>query len=110
MLDAVSFRVKPTMDQSEIQDLFRRFAAPLASYAATSEERRELAEMLAKLLWMAMIAGPRMEEETWQVLISTDNLAPESLQAVKEVYFQQMKPAVHEEELTVLRKRYAANS
>ena len=52
------------MDQAEIQDRFRRFAAPLASYAATSEERRELAEMLAKLLWMAMIAGPRMEEET----------------------------------------------
>jgi hypothetical protein len=79
MLDAVPFRVKATMDQSEIHDHFRRFAAPLASYAATSEERRELAEMLAKLLWMAMIAGPRMEEETWQVLISTGNLAPESL-------------------------------
>ncbi len=43
------------MDQAEIQDLFRRFAAPLASYAATSKERRELAEMLAKLLWMAMM-------------------------------------------------------
>ena len=110
MLDAVSFRVKPTMDQSEIQDFFRRFAAPLASYAATSEERRELAAMLVKHLWMAMIAGPRMVEETWQVLISTGNLAPESLQAVKEVYFQQMKPAVNEEELAVLRKRYAANS
>ena len=97
------------MDQSEIQDRFRRFAAPLASYAATSEERRELAEMLVRHLWMAMIAGPRMEEETWQVLISTGNLAPESLQGTKEVYFQQMKPAVNEEELAVLRKRYAAN-
>jgi ClpP class serine protease len=93
MLDALPFRAQPKMDQPEIQDLFRRFAALVASYAATSEERRELAEVLVKRLWTATIAGPRMEVETWRVLSSTGNLAAESLQAAKDVYFQQMRPA-----------------
>lgn len=55
------------MDQAEVQTLFRKFAAPLAGYAATSPARKELAEMLARNLWTALIAGPEMEEETWKV-------------------------------------------
>jgi hypothetical protein len=38
------------MGQSEVQSLFRKFAARLGGYAATSPARKELAEMLARNL------------------------------------------------------------
>jgi hypothetical protein len=56
------------MNQAEVQYLFRQFAAPLTSYAATSPKRKEGAEFHSRSLWMAMIAGPEMEEETWRRL------------------------------------------
>lgn len=61
------------MDRSEVQTLFRQFSAPLAAYAATSPERKALADMLARNLWTAMIAGPEMEVQTWVVLKTTGN-------------------------------------
>jgi hypothetical protein len=94
------------MDQAEVQALFRRFAAPLASYAATSTSRQELAEMLARNLWTALIAGPAMEEETWKVMKSRASLDDQSLQPLQDLYFQQMKPVVSEEQLAALRQRY----
>jgi hypothetical protein len=90
----------------ETQALLRRFAAPLAGYAATSAERKEGAEFMARTLWTALIAGPEMEEETWKALKTTGKLDDDSLQAIKEVYFQKMKPVVTGEQVAALRKRY----
>ncbi len=50
------------MDKSESQALFRKFAEPLASYAAFSAERKQLADMLTQNLWKALIAGPKAED------------------------------------------------
>lgn len=94
------------MNQGKVQALFREFAAPLAGYGATSPERKELAEMLAQNLWTALIAGPEMEEETWKILKATGNLDDDSLQAIRQVYLEQMKPAVSEQERADLRQRY----
>jgi len=94
------------MDQAAVQALFRKFAAPLAGYAATSVQRKEGAGFMARTLWTALIAGPEMEEETWKVLKTTGKLDDDSLQAIKDVYFQQMKPVVSEEQLAGLRERY----
>jgi hypothetical protein len=94
------------MDHAEAQTLFRNFAAPLAGYAATSAARKELAEMLGRNLWTAMIAGPEMEEETWKVFKKQVNLDDDSLQPIKELYFEQMKPVVTDEQLADLRQRY----
>ena len=94
------------MDQHEIQILFRKFAAPLAGYAATSAARKELAEMLARNLWMAMIAGPEMEEETWQAFKIVAEMKDESIQPIKELYFDEMKSVVTAEQIAFLRKRF----
>jgi len=94
------------VDQAEVQALFRKFAAPLAGYAATSAARKDLAEMLARNLWMAMIAGPELEEETWQVFKKHAKLDDDSLQPIKELYFDEMKPVVSEEQRAALRVRY----
>jgi hypothetical protein len=94
------------MDQAEVQAMFRKFAAPLAGYAATSVQRKEGAEFMARTLWTALIAGPEMEEETWNVLKTTGKLDDDSLQTIKDLYFQQMKPVVNEEQLAGLRERY----
>jgi hypothetical protein len=110
MHEAATRERKLAMTESETRDLFRRFAAPLAPYARTSQARKELAEVLAKSLWAAMIAGPAMEEETWKTLQSTANLDSDSLQAVKELYFQQMKPIVSDDELIMLRKHFLPTS
>lgn len=94
------------MDQSDVQKLFRQFAAPLAAYAATSLERKELAEMLARNLWMAMIAGPEMEAEVWKIFKTTGKLDDGSLQVIQQLYFDQMKPLVPEHQVADLRQRY----
>jgi hypothetical protein len=94
------------MDQAIVQALFRRFAAPLAAYAATSPERKELAEMLARNLRTAMIAGPESEEATWKVLKTTSRLDDDSLQVIQQLYNDQMKPVVSEQERAALRQRY----
>ena len=53
-----------------------------------------------------MIAGPEMEEETWKVLKTTGKLDNESLQVIRQLYLDQMKPVVSEEQLVALRERY----
>lgn len=94
------------MDQTEMQALFRKVAAPLAGYAATSAARKELAEMLARNLWMAMIAGPEMKEETWKVFKNRANLDDDSLQAIQQLYSDEMKPVVSDDQVAALRQRY----
>ena len=89
-----------------MQALFRKFAAPLAGYAATSPARKKRAEMLARNLWTAVIAGPEIEEETWKVLKTTGKLDDDSLQVIQQLYVDQMKPVVSEEQLAGLRGRY----
>ncbi len=92
--------------QREIRDLFRQFGSPLAGYASTSSARKALAEMLARQLWTAMIAGPQMEQETWKVLKTEARLSDEDLRAIQGVYCRKMKAVVSEEQLAALRERY----
>ena len=94
------------MNEDQVGALFRKFASPLGGYAATSTHRKELAGMLVRNLWKAMIAGTKMEEETWKVLKTTGKLDEDSLQLVQQLYFEQMKAAVSDKELAGLRKRY----
>ena len=94
------------MEQAEVQAVFRKFSAPLADYGATSAARKELAEMLARILWRAMIAGPETEEEIRKVIKSTRRLGDDSLQAMQELYFNQMRPLVNEEQIAALRERH----
>jgi hypothetical protein len=94
------------VNQADIQSLYAKFTAPLAGYAATSSERKELAEMLGRNLWTAMIAGPEMEEETWKVFKEQANLSHDALLAIQQLYFDQMKPVVTDEQLVLLRQRY----
>src|ERR1700736_5238411 len=95
----------PPVEQTEVQALFRKFSAPLADYGATSAARKELAEMLARILWRAMIAGPETEQEIQKVLKSTRKLGDDSLQAIQQLYFSQMRPLVSEEQIAALRGR-----
>lgn len=94
-----------TMTDADMQDLQSRFAAPLARYASNSPERKELADVMVRLLWAAMIAGPEMEEETWKAFREIAHLPENGLRAIQDCYHQQMKPVVTPEQLEILRKR-----
>ena len=94
------------MNEHEIPALFRRFAAPLAGYAATSPERKQLAEMLARNLWTAMIAGPEMEDEVWQAFRSVGQMDDKSIEPIQELYIEKMKTVVTAEQIAFLRMRY----
>ncbi len=94
------------MDVSEPQALFLKFAEPLASYAAISAERKQLADMLAQNLWKALIAGPQAEDTMWDVLTTEGNLDAEQLEPIKTCYYKQMKPTVSQDQLVVLRAKY----
>ena len=94
------------MDESEVQTLFRKFAEPLASYAAFSAERKDLAEMLSQNLWKALIAGPQAEDTMWNVLTTEGNLDTGQLEPIQNCYYKQMKPSVSQDQLVVLRAKY----
>ena len=92
--------------QAEVQALLNKFGAPLAPYALSSPKRKGGAEVMVKALWTALIAGPEMEETAWKVFKEQAHLADEDLQAIKDCYYQKMKPQVSEEQLALLRERY----
>ena len=94
------------MDVSESQALFMKFAEPLASYAAFSAERKQLADILSQNLWKALIAGPQAEVTMWNVLTNEGKLDAEQLEPIKTCYYKQMKPTVSQDQLVVLRAKY----
>ncbi len=95
------------MDQTKLQLLFRKFAQRLATYAAISAERKQLADMLSRNLWTALIAGPQAEELIWNMLTTEGNLDTDQLELVQTCYYEQMKPSVSPDQLIVLRAKYA---
>jgi hypothetical protein len=61
--------------------------------------------MLARILWRAMIVGPETEEAIQKALKSTRRLDDDSLQVIQQLYFNQMRPLVSEEQIAALRER-----
>ena len=94
------------MDVFESQALFMKFAEPLASYAAFSAERKQLADMLSQNLLKALISGLQAEDIMWDVLINEGNLDAEQLEPIKTCYYKQMKPTISQDQLVVLRAKY----
>jgi len=95
-----------SMTQAQVQALLRQSAAPLAEYAAASPARKEGAQFVVRTLWTAMIGGPEMEEATWRSFRRVGHLPDDELKAIQECYYRKMKPAVTQEQLNLLRKRY----
>ena len=93
------------MTDQEVRDLLQEFAAPLSPYV-TSPDRKTSAEALVKSLWLAMITGSEMEEETWKILKTRGDLDDEMLASIQTCYYEKMKPAVNAEHLAALRERY----
>jgi len=93
------------MTDAEVQKLFQKFAAPLAP-SATTAARMVSAESLAKTLWMAMIGGPEMEEETWEALKGKGKLDNEMIEAIQKCYYEKMLPEITEDDFDALRQRY----
>ena len=91
---------------ADVQALLKKFAAPLAEYAAASHARKENADFMVQTLWTAMIAGPEMEEETWKAFREIAHMPDGDIKAIQDCYYQQMKPVVSSEQLAALRKRY----
>jgi hypothetical protein len=93
------------MTDKEVRDLLHEFAAPLSPYV-TSSARKTSAETLVKSLWLALITGPEVEEETWKILKKRAGLDDDLLDSIQTCYYEQMKPVVSAEQLTALRERY----
>ncbi|HUG71582.1 MAG TPA: hypothetical protein VMM76_27815 [Pirellulaceae bacterium] len=93
------------MQESEVQDIFLRFAAPLSGFAMLGG-REESVEELARNLWMVLLAGDQAEEQMWTSLAQVD---ADLCETVKRCYLEEMKPLVGDEELATLRQRYWGN-
>jgi hypothetical protein len=72
------------MTDADIQTLLKKFAGPLAEYAAASQARKENADFMVRTLWTAMIAGPEMEEETWTAFREIAHLPEDDLKAIQD--------------------------
>lgn len=93
------------MDENEIKSLYQKFASPLASYA-TSSVRTQYIECLVQLLWRAMIFGHDAEWDAWKFMRGVAQMKDSVIQALLELYHEQMLPFVSEHELTALREHY----
>ena len=93
------------MTDKEVHDLLQEFAAPLSPYV-TSLDRETSAKALVETLWLAMVTGPEIEEETWKTLKTKGNLDDDSLDSIRTCYYEKMKPVVGAEQLVALRERY----
>jgi len=93
------------MQESEVQELFLRFAAPLSGFTVLGG-RKESVEELARNLWMVLLAGDQAVEQMWTSLAQGD---ADLCETVKRCYLEEMKPLVSEEELAALRQRYWGN-
>lgn len=93
------------MDQAEVQQLFRRFAEPLAEYVLLGA-RKESAEALARNLWAALIGGEEVEKETWHAIEQTGGIDANLLHSVRACYENEMKPKISANELAMVRARY----
>lgn len=93
------------MDQTDIQSLFRGFAAPLGQYMELGG-RKEAVEALARNLWVAMLAGPAAEKEVWETMRNAADVPGEFLELLHACYCSEMKPSVSADQLTALRNHY----
>ncbi len=93
------------MTDQEVRDLLQAFAAPLSPYV-TSPAREASARTLVETLWLAMITGPEIEEETWETLKTKGGLDDDLLESIQTCYYEKMKPVVSAEQLAALRERY----
>ena len=94
------------MQESDVQAIFVRFAAPLSGFAILGG-RKESVEELARNLWMVLLAGDQAEEQMWRSLARSD---ADLCETIKRCYLEEMKPLVSEEELAALRQRYWGDS
>ena len=93
------------MDDAEIQRLYRKFGSPLDSYA-TSPVRKEFVEYLVQLLWRTMIVGHGAEREAERSMREVGHMEDGVIEAIREVYYDQMCPLISEHELAALREHY----
>ena len=90
------------MQESDVQEIFLRFAAPLSGFAILGGRKESIKE-LARNLWMVLLAGEQAEEQMWTSLAQSD---ADLCETVKRCYLEQMKPLVSEDEMSALRRRY----
>ncbi len=93
------------MDETEIKSLYQKSASPLDSYA-TTPVRKKFAEYLAQLLWRTMVVGHGAEREAERSMREVGHMEDSVIEAMREVYYDQMCPLVSERELTALRGHY----
>jgi uncharacterized protein YodC (DUF2158 family) len=93
------------MDETEIKLLYQKFASPLDSYA-TSPVRKQYVEHLVQLLWRAMIFGHDAKWDAWKFMRGVGQMEDSVIEAMLELYHEQMCPLVSEHELAALREHY----
>jgi len=80
------------MNEQQVQELYLRFAAPLASFVRLGTDV-EATEQLARNLWTAMVAGPEAEQQMWDQLQASRS---ELVDVLRICYDEQMRPVVDE--------------
>jgi hypothetical protein len=97
------------MDEREIKSLYQKFASPLDSYA-NSPVRKQYVEYLVPSLWRAMIFGHDAERDAWKSMQEVGKMEDSVVEAMLELYHEQMCPLVSEHELAALREHYQVAS
>lgn len=93
-----------TVPQSELQEIFPKFAAPLLDGEAAKRFGEPVVRQLAQTLWQMMIDGPKSEAYLWKSM--GDSFTPDDVAMLRQCFEGEMKPSVTPEQLTTIGEWY----
>jgi hypothetical protein len=91
-----------TIPQSELQELFPKFAAPLVSGEAAIKFGEPAAKQLAQTFWWMMIKGPMAEAGLWKSFEGGGSFTPDDVAMLRRCFEDEMKPSVSPRQLTAI--------
>ena len=81
-----------TIPQSELQELFPKFAAPLVNGEAAKRFGEPVAKQLAQTFWQMMIDGPKSEAYLWKSF--GESFTPDDVAMLRRCFYEEMKPSI----------------
>jgi hypothetical protein len=96
--------IRMTILQSELQQLFPKFAAPLLQGEAARRFGEPVAKQLAQTFWQMMIDGPKSEAYLWKSF--GDSFTPDDVAMLRRCFEEEMKPSLSIRQLTTIGEWY----
>lgn len=85
-----------------VEELYRRFRKPMDEDPALSAAPEYVRDRVSRLLWVALVTGPEIQDSVWDVLTECGLETPH-LELVRRCFRERMRPTISEDDLQDVR-------